>query len=622
MRLFAHSIFFVIMPMSIAFALNPPVNVVARSADQLIVLHWDSSTDPGIVGYNVYRRAGLAGSFSKMNQQRLSLTGFADVTVHNDTTYFYYVTAVSLTGQESDSSNNVSATPHLISDDELLDFLEHAAVDFFWYEANPLNGLIKDISTSDSPCSIASVGFGLTSICIGIDRGWIPSNAGKQRVLNTLKTFWTLPQGEGSTGYAGYRGFFYHFLDMKTGLRARNSELSSIDTGLLLAGVLYVRQFFNTSDSVDQLIRSLADSIYERVDWRWMEATANHGGIYMQWTPENKFNDVSWWKGYCEAMIMNTLAAGSSTHPANGGDLYLTWTSGYQWGTYYGYSYVIFPPLFGHQYSHCWIDYRYINDPWMSRKGITYFENSKRATLANRSYCAANPGRFLGYSDSVWGLTACDGPPPSFYMARGGPPGQNDDGTIAPTAAAGSIPFTPKESIQALRAMYNNYRSKLATPYGFADAFNPTKGWFDDHNIGIDQGPIAIMIENYRTGRIWNVFMQNKNIQAGLRALYFSPVTDVRQNNFNIEKSPHLLQNYPNPFNPTTTVQYIVPRKSHVIIKIYDILGRQLEELYNGEQLAGTYSAIFNGINYPGGIYFCSLNVDGSMFVQKMILVK
>ncbi len=622
MRLYLLETFCLLIPVSVIFALSPPQATVAVGADQLVVLHWVESNDPGVIGYNVYRRTGLTGSFSKVNQQRLSITGFADVTVHNDTTYFYYVTAVSVTGQESDSSNNVRVIPHFLSDDELLDFLEHAAVDFFWYEANPLNGLIKDVSTQDSPCSIASVGFGLTAICIGIDRGWIPRDAGQQRVLNTLKTFWTLPQGDGSTGYAGYKGFFYHFLDMKTGLRARNSELSSIDTGLLLAGVIYVKEFFNTPDSTDQLIRSLADSIYDRVDWRWMEATANHGGIYMEWTPDNGFNNVSWWKGYCEAMIMNTLATGSPTHPANAGDLYLTWTSGYQWGTYYGYSYVVFPPLFGHQYSHCWIDYRNINDPWMSKKGITYFENSRRATLANRAYCAENPGHFVAYSDSIWGLTACDGPPPSYYMARGGPPAQNDDGTIAPTAAAGSIPFTPEESVTALRAIYDNYRSKLATPYGFADAFNPTKGWFDDHNIGIDQGPIAIMIENYRTAKVWNIFMENTDIQRGLKALYFSPITEVRQGKSGFAPTPYLFQNYPNPFNPNTTIQYVVTRKSHVTIVVYDVLGRRLEELYDGVQLPGTYSTIFNAINYPSGIYFCSLVVGGSRFFQKMILLK
>ncbi|MGB9591937.1 MAG: glucoamylase family protein, partial [Candidatus Kryptoniota bacterium] len=225
-------------------------------------------------------------------------------------------------------------------------------------------------------------------------------------------------------------------------------------------------------------------------------------------------------------------------------------------------------------------------------------------------------------SDSVWGLTACDGPPPSYYTARGGPPGQNDDGTIAPTAAAGSIPFTPQESIAALRAMYNKYRTRLATPYGFADAFNPTKGWFDDHNIGIDQGPIAIMIENYRTGKVWSTFMKNASIQMGLKALYFSPVTEVKQNKSGFVPVPYLFQNYPNPFNPTTTVQYIITEKSHVIIRIYDVLGRKVDELYNGLQLPGTYSTLFNATNYPSGVYFCSLDVDGLRFVQKMILTK
>jgi len=202
------------------------------------------------------------------------------------------------------------------------------------------------------------------------------------------------------------------------------------------------------------------------------------------------------------------------------------WTRGYQWKTSYGQSFVHFPPLFGHQYSHCWIDFRGIADDYMRGKGIDYFENSRRATLAQRAYCVANPGRFKGYGELVWGLTACDGP--GFgkfraYSARGAPPPENDDGTIAPTAAGGSLPFAPEICIPTLRHFYALYRPNIWTRYGFCDAFNLTADWWDTEVLGIDQGPILIMIENYRTGRVWKTFMKAIEIQRGLRNAGFQP---------------------------------------------------------------------------------------------------
>jgi hypothetical protein len=343
-----------------------------------------------------------------------------------------------------------------------MDLLQRTAFDFFWKEANPSNGLIKDRSATGAPCSIASVGFGLTAMSIAIDRGWITRPAGRDRVLTTLKTFWQKPQGRDAQGNIGYRGFFYHFLDMNTATRTWNSELSSIDTALLLAGILDMKQYFTTADPSEAQIRALADSIYYRVEWNWMRNF--QPGLAMEWTPERGFR--GWWSGYNEAMIMNILALGSPTYPAPA-SIWSAWTSGYSWQTHYGYSYVNFPPLFGHQYSHCWIDFRNIQEAYMRHRGIDYFENSRRATLAARAYCIANPGRWSGYGENMWGITACDGP--NGYRARGAPPAQDDDGTIAPTAAGGSMPFTPKESLAALRYMYDTYRNQIWTPYEVFD---------------------------------------------------------------------------------------------------------------------------------------------------------
>lgn len=505
---------------------------------------------------------------------------------------------------------------YAINDEELLDSLQHSAFRFFWYEANPTNGLIKDRNTSWSPSSIASVGFGLSAICIGVDRGWVTREAAKDRVLTTLKTFWQKPQGSAASGTIGYKGFFYHFIDMNTATRTWNSELSSIDTGLLLAGILDAQQYFVGTDSIETLIRAYADSIYRRVDWNWMRNFSP--GIMMEWKPETQFGTMGYWIGYNEAMILYILALGSPTKPVPA-TAWQAWTSGYTWETYYGYSYIPFAPLFGHQYSHCWIDFRDIRDAYMQWRGIDYFENSRRATLAQRAYCIDNPGNFAGYSDSIWGLTASDGP--NGYAARGAPPPFNDDGTITPTAALSSIPFTPEQSLAVAHKLYNTYRSQLWTKYGFRDAFNLNVNWWGPDVIGIDQGPIIVMIENYLTQSVWKRFMKNPYVRVGLQRSGFEPVTDVSEPSVSISEFK-LFQNYPNPFNPNTSIRYCLPERGYVSIKIFNLLGQEIATLIDGIQDAGNKSVAWNAAKFPSGLYIYRLSTNEGIQMKRMLLIK
>ena len=430
-----------------------------------------------------------------------------------------------------------------LNDEGFLKFVQQKAFDYFWREANPANGLVRDRSRSNSYCSIAAVGFGLTAVGIGIDNGWIGREQGRERVLRALRTFLEKPQGPGASDTIGERGWFYHFLDMTNGLRAWKSELSSIDTALLLAGMIYVREYFDGSHPDEATIRALANRIYERVDWQWMtgaaalptrpegtpsprtgEGRGEGTTLSMGWRPERGFIERRW-IGYNEAMILYLLGLGAPIRPLPAAS-WRAWTQGYEWKTSYGQSFLHFAPLFGHQYSQCWIDLRGLADDYLRQKGIDYFENSRRATLAQRAYCIANPSGFKGYSELNWGLTACDGPGVGrfqAYSARGAPPPENDDGTIAPTAAGGSIPFAPEISIPTLRHFYDRYRPNIWTPYGFCDAFNLTADWWDPEVLGIDQGPILIMIENYRRGRVWKTFMKAPEIQRGLKAAGFMP---------------------------------------------------------------------------------------------------
>jgi hypothetical protein len=496
----------------------------------------------------------------------------------------------------------------------LLDTVQHASFLYFWSEANPANGLIKDRSTSGSPASIAAVGFGLSSICVGIDRGWVSREAGRDRVRTTLQTFWTEPQGSGANGFIGYKGLFYHFLDMTTAVRTWSCELSTIDTALLFAGILDARQYFTGSDPVETEIRALADSIYYRADWEFMRNGAQ--GIYMGWKPGTGYSGYGLWQGYNEAMILYLLALGSPTHPVPT-STWNYWMSGYQWTTQYGQTYVIFPPLFGHQYSHCWVDFRYRQDAFGRARNITYFENSRRATLAQRAYASANPGGWVGYSDSLWGLTASD--VKGGYKARGAPPAQNDDGTITPTAPISSIAFAPDEVIPVVRNMFQNY-PLLWGPYGFRDAFNLSvvPAWYDTDYLGIDQGPIVLMIENYLTGSVWNRFMLNPDIQTGLTRAGFTSLLDVGDPS-GPARQELLAWSQPNPFTRSTTVRFRLAVAGPVKLGVYDLAGRLMSRLLDGTRPAGEHAVVWQPGSVPSGVYYVRLESGGQVVTKRCV---
>lgn len=419
-----------------------------------------------------------------------------------------------------------------------LDTLEERTFHYFWDLTNASNGLTPDRSPTPSFSSIAAVGFALTAYPIGVERGYVSRAAARDRVLTTLRFFWNAPQDSLASGTTGYKGFFYHFLDMNTGHRFQTVELSTIDTALLLAGVLTCQSYFDGADSIETAIRSVAESLYARADWRWIQPRTPL--VAMGWTPENGFHTYDW-RGYNEAMVLYVLALGSPTHAVDS-TAWAAWAGTYQWGTFQGQTHVGFAPLFGHQYSHVWIDFRGIQDPYMQAHGLDYFENSRRATYAQQAYAAANPDGWRGYSARIWGLTASDGPADvtlflagksrqfHTYSARGASFTEIlDDGTLVPAAAGGSIPFAPEIAIPALYAMRQAYGANLFATYGFVDAFNPTftaaptmghvvsgLGWFDTDYLGIDQGPIIAMIENYRTGLVWRLLRGNPHIVTGL----------------------------------------------------------------------------------------------------------
>ncbi|HUR58571.1 MAG TPA: glucoamylase family protein [Opitutaceae bacterium] len=432
------------------------------------------------------------------------------------------------------------------------DQIERRTFRFFWETVNRRNGLVPDRWPTPSFSSIAAVGFALPAYAVGVERGWCSRAEARALTLTTLRFFWNAPQGPAVRGMTGHKGFFYHFLDMRSGRRLRSVELSSVDSTILFMGMLFSGQYYDRDDPDEHEIRRLAEALYRRADWNFLRSDGRRA-ISMGWHPESGALIAANWVGYNEGMFVNILALGSPTHPSPP-DLWAQWVAPYPylWRGSGPKRRVAFGPLFGHQYSHVFIDFRGIRDAPMRRAGFDYFENSRRATYANRDYCHANPMRWRGYSGDVWGLTACDGPGDyrrafngearTFfgYAARGpeGEPDGRDDGTIAPTAALGSLPFAPEIVIPCAKAMLDRHGGRIFRKLGFADSFNPSftfpglrsgsgsvdprHGWVARDHLGIDQGPILLQAANYRDEFVWRHIRRVPAIRRGLERAGFT----------------------------------------------------------------------------------------------------
>jgi hypothetical protein len=388
-------------------------------------------------------------------------------------------------------------------DDAFLEELEKANFQFFWEQGDPETGLVKDrcntrIEDKSIVASIAATGFGLTALCIGQKRNYVPLNEARDRVLQSLRFL--------SKKMPTHRGFYYHFANVKTGERTWDSEISSIDTAMLLCGVLTCRQYFRHPE-----VTRLANEIFNRVEWTWLSEDTTllpHG-----WTPEFGFLPYRW-DYYSELMMMYLLGLGSSTHPlpVEAWNAWKRITFEYDGLRYIG----SFAPLFIHQYSQAWFDFRGERD-----KYADYFRNSMIATEAHRRFCLELSKQFPDYSDDLWGITASDSD--HGYVVWGGPPQMGPiDGTVVPSAPAGSLPFLPEATLRVLKNMKNRYGEHCWGRYGFVNAFNPLKNWYDTDVVGIDTGITMLMAENLRTNFVWNTFMKNKEAQTALQRAGFA----------------------------------------------------------------------------------------------------
>jgi hypothetical protein len=419
--------------------------------------------------------------------------------------------------------------------EEQLDKLQDQSFNYFMYETNPLNGLVSDRSTPDWPAGIAVTGIALTNYPVAVERGLIDRDQAVERVLNALRFFWSSRNGSEPEA-TGYQGFYYRFLDKQKGRRAKLSELSTRDTAILIAGALTAAGYFIRDSEKEKEIRDLADALYQRVNWQWAldrEFSVIHG-----WKPETGILNYRW-KGYDEGLLILILGLGSNTFPLPE-ESYSKWTSTYKWINSYGFDYLYAGPLLTHQMAHTWIDFRGIQDEYMRDKGIDYFENSSRATRVQQLYAADNPRKFVGYNEKCWGISYSDGPGPETKYVKGkireffsilsrGVPFGPDDGTISPWASIASLPFAPEIVLPTIDYLLHETDLNICSSYGFKSAFNPTysqkphnpHGWRSPWHLGITQGHSLSMIENYRTGFVWNIMKENPHIIRGLRRAGF-----------------------------------------------------------------------------------------------------
>lgn len=411
------------------------------------------------------------------------------------------------------------------SDEALVDRLQRAAFDYFNDYTNAANGLVADTSRAASPCSIAVVGFALSCYPIAVKRGWMTRDAAAKRVLTTLQFFSRSPQGE-EPNATGYKGFYYHFLDMQHGQRVWQCELSLMDTAILLAGMLTAGVYFDGSGE-EASIRALANELYRRVEWIW--ALNDEHTLAQGWKPETGFLHYGW-EGYNEATLLYILALGSSSYPLPAKS-FAKWTHTYQWENLLGIDTLYSGPLFTHLFSHAWIDFRGIRDEFMRGAGTDYFENTKSAINIQREYAARNPHGFAAYSRKLWGVTAGDGPTNHEkslsprdrrfygYMSRGVPYGP-DDGTLAPWAMLATLPFGPEAALIGTRNLLEQY-PQVCVDGRFLSGFNPGRIenchlWLSEGCYGLDQGVLVMMMENFRTGLVWDLTRESDVFRQGL----------------------------------------------------------------------------------------------------------
>ena len=610
-----------------------PQGVKAFGYEKHVDIEWYNNSEPDVAGYKIYIKSGQnynyftsVSNLKSYYSINMNLIGIP---------FTFKISAYDSSGNESPLSDSAYAITHTMNDEEFLDMVQRATFRYFWDWGDPISGIARERwqpDEKDVTNTIGGGGFGVLAILVGIERGFITRQQGAERMYKIVDFL--------ANKIDKFHGAFPHWFNGTTG-KVVNFGVQDggdiVETAFMIQGLLAARQYFNRTDSTEEQIRNLITQLWHDVDWNFYRN--NSSGLYWNWSPTYGFNfsDTFIFHGWNETLIAYILAIASPTHAVS-----ISPSSFYRsgWGNNGQisslrmlYSYLLYVgssyggPLFFTHYSFLGFDPRNKKDMYAN-----YFTHNKNQTLVNRQYCITNPKGYVGYGANNWGLTASYSIPGVYYLAHDP---NNDNGTISPTAALSAMPYTPNESIAALKYFYRTYGSELWGDFGFRDAFNLTyssKGvsgrWFSDGYLAIDQGPIIVMIENYRSGLLWNLFMANPEIQTALNAIGFVPdsTTDVQDESISVNDFV-LLGNYPNPFNPNTTIVFSVPARENVVVTIFNQLGEKIKDLVNAELQAGENKIIWNGLNnenksVSSGIYIYRISTPEKYLSGKMILQK
>ncbi|MCA0235825.1 MAG: T9SS type A sorting domain-containing protein [Bacteroidetes bacterium] len=618
MNKFSLLIFFVVSAAALVNGQSPPAGFSATAYERHVELRWQPVAGSNILGYKIFRRTGDSGDFQFLKQvdnlnAALDWTGASQI----GTTFQYKLKTVATNGTESDFSEPATATTYTMSDEQMLDMVQRATFRYFWDYAHPNAGLARERNNGDpNIVTTGGSGFGIMSIVVAAERGWITRDEAVNRMVQIVSFLQFADT---------YHGAFPHWINGNTGNVVPFSQYDNgadlVETAFLMQGLLAARQYFNQDTPLEDAVRSVITGLWEDVEWDWFRRN-NSPVLYWHWSPNYGWQMNFQLRGFFEAQIVYILAAASPTHPVPG-SLYQTgWTSvNYANGAvHFGYPIYCGPfgggPMFFAHYSYLGFDPRGIRDSYCN-----YFVRNRNHALIQYNYAIANPENHEGYSADCWGLTSCD--QQNGYAAHD-IVAANDNGTVAPTAALASMPYTPEESLRAMRWFYREQGEKLWGLYGFYDAFNLDQNWYASSYLAIDQGPIVGMIENYRTGLLWNLFMQNPEIQPALDAIGF--VEDATATHeLNLKNKGFDVAAWPNPAGTSTnlSIEIALNRPQTLNAWLWSADGQRIRPVFDRKKVSG--SAWQDSLPLEGlapGIYLLSVSNEQNESVTLKIVVQ
>lgn len=592
---------------------STPTNIRLTGYDAHLELRWNTS---GASFIRIYRSSDEGQTFQQIARLPATDSLYLDwVGPDNDTTYQYRIIALDIADNESEPAPVQTGSRRDLTDAEFLDMVQEYTFRYFWDFAHPNSGLTRERNTSGDLVTMGGSGFGLMAVLVGIERGYITRDEGLNRLLNTVIFLERANR---------YYGVFPHWMNGHTGRTIPFSQFDDggdlVETAFLLEGLLTVRAYFDGDSPNEVVLRQVITGIWEAVNWNWYRQN-DESVLTWHWSPNHGFRIDLPIRGWNESMIIYVLGASSPTNAIPARSYHDGWAGGnYKNGfSYFDYNLPLGGnrggPLFFVHYSYLGLDPRGLTDEYAN-----YFEQGRNQTLINRAWCISNPGNYKGYGENCWGLTASDNP---FGYQAHAPTQSRDNGTITPTAALSSMPYTPDESLAALKHMYRTYGEELWGPMGFHDAFNPTQNWTADSYLAIDQGPIICMIENYRTGLLWDLFMSNEDIQNGLDRLGIErdstttnlPVVDAHQIDLRVS---------PNPLSDQSRLTFAMEKTSPVTITLLNAQGQPVQKILDGSSRpAGLQKITLNNPGtWPAGMNWLLIQTDHFQAVTPIQIFK